>query len=58
MSNEIAFLAEYDDGSPSRGALELAAGAVELARQSGGSAVALAYGPGAAGAAKSLCDWS
>jgi electron transfer flavoprotein alpha subunit len=51
MSNDIAFLAEFSDGSPSRSALELAAGAAELARQSGGSAVALAYGSGAAGAA-------
>jgi electron transfer flavoprotein alpha subunit len=51
MSRDIAFLAEFGDGSPSRSALELAAGAAELARQGGGSAVALAYGPGAAGAA-------
>jgi electron transfer flavoprotein alpha subunit len=51
VSIDIAFLAEYSDGSPSRSALELAAGAAELARQSGGSAVALAYGPGATGAA-------
>jgi electron transfer flavoprotein alpha subunit len=52
MSNDIAFLAEYDAGSVSRSALELAAGAAELARQSGGTAVALAYGPGSAGAAE------
>ncbi len=51
MSIDIAFLAEFSDGSPSRSALELAAGAAELARQSGGAAVALAYGPGATGAA-------
>ena len=51
MSKDIAFLAEFSDGSPSRSALELAAGAAELASQSGGAAVALAYGPGAAGAA-------
>jgi electron transfer flavoprotein alpha subunit len=52
MSNEIAFLAEFSDGSPTRAALELAAGAAELAAQSGGAAVALAYGPGAGGAAE------
>jgi electron transfer flavoprotein alpha subunit len=51
VSNDIAFLAEFADGSPTRSALELAAGAAELAKQSGGAAVALAYGKGAAGAA-------
>jgi electron transfer flavoprotein alpha subunit len=51
MSKDIAFLAEFADGSPTRSALELAAGATELAKQSGGAAVALAYGKGAAGAA-------
>jgi len=51
MANDIAFLAEYADGAPSRSALELAAGAAELAEQSGGEPVALAYGPGAADAA-------
>jgi electron transfer flavoprotein alpha subunit len=51
MSGDIAFLAEYADGSASRSALELAAGAAELAKQSGGAAVALAYGPGSGGAA-------
>jgi electron transfer flavoprotein alpha subunit len=54
MSNDIAFLAEFVDGAPTRGALELAAGAVALAGQSGGDAVALAYGPGAAGGAAGL----
>jgi len=52
MSNDVAFLAEFADGAPSRSALELAAGASELAQQSGGSAVALAYGKGAAAAAQ------
>ena len=52
MSSDICFLAEYADGAPSRSALELAAGAAELAGQSGGAAVALAYGPGAGGAAE------
>jgi electron transfer flavoprotein alpha subunit len=47
MSNDVFFLAEFADGSPQRSALELAAGAADLAQQSGGSAVALAYGPGA-----------
>ena len=51
MSNDIAFLAEFAGGAPSRSALELAAGAATLAKQSGGAAVALAYGTGAAGAA-------
>ena len=50
MSNDIAFFAEFSDGAPARSALELAAGAAELAGQSGGAAVALAYGPGAEGA--------
>ena len=48
MSTDILFLAEFAGGSPARSALELAAGASELASQSGGDAVALAYGPGAA----------
>lgn len=47
MANDIAFLAEHADGAPTRAALELAAGAAELATTSGGEAVALAYGPGA-----------
>ncbi|HEV8253039.1 MAG TPA: electron transfer flavoprotein subunit alpha/FixB family protein [Candidatus Limnocylindria bacterium] len=47
MGNDVAFLAEFSDGSPTRAALELTAGAAELAGQSGGEAVGLAYGPGA-----------
>ncbi len=54
MSNDILFLAEFTGGSPARSALELATGAAELASQSGGSAVALAYGPGAADGAAAL----
>jgi electron transfer flavoprotein alpha subunit len=54
MSNDIAFLAEFAEGQPSRGALELAAGAAELAKASGGAAVALAYGSGARAAAAAL----
>ncbi len=50
MSGDVAFLAEFADGSPSRSALELAAGAAALAKESGGGAIALAYGKGAAGA--------
>jgi len=50
MSNDIAFLAEFSDGAPTRSAQELAAGAAELAG-AGGGVVALAYGPGAGGAA-------
>jgi electron transfer flavoprotein alpha subunit len=51
MSSDVAFLAEFADGAPGRSALELAAGAAELARATGGAAVALAYGPGATNAA-------
>lgn len=51
MSHDICFLAEFADGKPTRSALELAAGAQQLAASSGGQAVALAYGPGASGAA-------
>ena len=47
MSNDVAFLAEFSDGSPTHSALELAAGAAQLAGQSKGAAVGLAYGPGA-----------
>ncbi|CAN5227262.1 electron transfer flavoprotein subunit alpha/FixB family protein [soil metagenome] len=54
MSNDILFLAEFVGGSPARSALELATGAAELASQSGGSAVALAYGAGAADGAAAL----
>lgn len=48
MSKDICFLAEFADGKPTRSALELAAGAQQLAASSGGAAVALAYGPGSA----------
>lgn len=54
MSNDILFLAEFVAGQPARSALELATGAAQLASQSGGSAVALAYGSGAASGAASL----
>ena len=54
MSNDIAFLAEFADGQPSRSAVELAAGAAELAKASGGAAVALAYGHGAKAGAAAL----
>jgi electron transfer flavoprotein alpha subunit len=54
MSNDICFLAEFADGVASRSAMELAAGARELAAQSGGATVALAYGPGAAAGAAGL----
>jgi electron transfer flavoprotein alpha subunit len=52
MGNDIFFLAEHADGAPSRSAIELATGAAGLAKASGGVAVALAYGPGAADAAR------
>lgn len=54
MSNDVYFLAEYAAGQPARSALELATGANELATSSGGAAVALVYGPGAAGGAAGL----
>ena len=54
MSNDILFFAEFSGGKPARSALELATGAAELAAQSGGSAVALAYGPGATDGAARL----
>jgi electron transfer flavoprotein alpha subunit len=53
MSTDILFLAEFAGGSPARSALELATGAAELASQSGGQAVGLAYGPGAVSGAAS-----
>ena len=52
--NDILFLAEFAAGAPARSALELATGAAELAAESGGSAVGLAYGPGAADGAAAL----
>ena len=54
MTNDILFLAEFAGGRPARSALELATGAAELASQSGGSAIALAYGPGASDGAAGL----
>ena len=51
---DVAFLAEFADGVPARSALELAAGAAELASQTDGAAVGLAYGPGADDGAPSL----
>jgi electron transfer flavoprotein alpha subunit len=54
MSNDILFLAEFAGGAPARSALELATGAAELAAQSGGAAVALAYGAGAKSGAAAL----
>jgi galactonate dehydratase len=54
MSNDIHFLAEFAAGSANRSAQELATGAAELAEASGGTAVALAYGAGAADGAAGL----
>jgi len=54
VSNDVFFLAEFADGQPARSALELAAGAAELAGQSGGAAVGLAYGAGARAGAPAL----
>ena len=54
MGNDILFFAEFSGGKPARSALELATGATELATQSGGAAVALAYGKGAAAGAAGL----
>ncbi len=53
-ANDILFLAEFTGGKPARSALELATGAAELASASGGQAVALAYGSGAASGAAGL----
>jgi electron transfer flavoprotein alpha subunit len=53
LSGDVAFLAEFADGEPVHSALELAAGAADLAATAGGAAVALCYGSGArAGAAQ------
>jgi electron transfer flavoprotein alpha subunit len=54
VSSDIWFLAEFADGKPTRSALELAAGAAQLAGQGGGAAVGLAYGPGAGKGAPGL----
>lgn len=54
MSTDIFFLAEFAGGKPQRSALELVAGAAGLSRQSGGQAVALAYGAGASAGAAGL----
>jgi electron transfer flavoprotein alpha subunit len=54
MSGDVAFLAEFADGQPARSALELAAGAAELASAAGGQAVALCYGAGAREGAAAL----
>jgi electron transfer flavoprotein alpha subunit len=57
VSNDIFFLAEFSGGEAARSAQELATGAAGLAEQSGGSAVALAYGEGAQDGAASLGAW-
>src|SRR5213593_802002 len=54
MSSDIWFLAEFADGKPTRSALELAAGAQQLAAETGGAAVGLAFGPGAGDGAADL----
>ncbi|TMB55229.1 MAG: hypothetical protein E6J47_07010, partial [Chloroflexi bacterium] len=54
MSSDIWFLAEFADGKPTRSALELAAGAQQLAAETGGTAVGLAFGPGAGDGAADL----
>ena len=55
--SDVFFLAEFAAGVPSHAAQELASGAASLAKQSGGSAVGLAYGEGAADGAPSLRTW-
>jgi electron transfer flavoprotein alpha subunit len=52
--SDVFFLAEFTDGKPARSALELAAGAAELADAAGGAAVGLAYGAGAGDGAAGL----
>ena len=54
MSGDILFLAEFVGGRPARSALELATGAADVASSSGGAAVGLAYGSGAAAGAAGL----
>jgi electron transfer flavoprotein alpha subunit len=54
VSSDVFFLAEFDGGQAARSALELAAGAAQLAEQSGGAAVGLAYGSGARDGAAAL----
>ena len=55
--SDVFFLAEFASGAQAHSAQELASGAAELARQTGGSAVGLAYGEGAAEGAASLGSW-
>ena len=55
--SDVYFLAEFAAGAPAHSAQELASGAAELARQSDGSAIALAYGEGAASGAAGLGAW-
>ena len=55
--SDVYFLAEFAAGAPAHSAQELASGAAELTRQSGGSAIALAYGEGAASGAAGLGAW-
>jgi electron transfer flavoprotein alpha subunit len=55
--SDVFFLAEFVGGAPARSAQELATGAAALAKQSGGSAVGLAYGEGAAEGAAGLGAW-
>jgi electron transfer flavoprotein alpha subunit len=54
VGSDVFFLAEFSGGEPARSALELAAGAARIAEESGGAAVALAYGPGSAKGAAGL----
>lgn len=55
--SDVFFLAEFSAGAPAHSSQELASGAAVLARQAGGSAVALAYGEGAADGAAGLGAW-
>ena len=57
MSGDVFFLAEFNDGAAARSAQELASGAAQLATATGGAAVGLAYGSGAARGAASLGTW-
>lgn len=54
MSSDIMVYVEHDNGQPKRTALELATRAAELAGNSGGTAIAVALGPGAAGSVERL----
>ena len=54
MAEDVLVYAEHEAGQPRRLALEMATRAAEIAGQQGGKVLAVALGPGAAGAAERL----